>query len=80
MESTGTVRPRINKTIYELVKRAALASCVADSHWLADAIKEKAAQQGFEIIEGEVIYSGTVLVTMQNHSSPRTNPASAGNI
>lgn len=70
MATNETVRPRINKAIYELVKKAASASCMADSHWLADAIREKAAREGFEIVAGEVVNSGRVMIATnnQNHS------------
>ncbi|AFY74254.1 hypothetical protein Syn7502_02246 [Synechococcus sp. PCC 7502] len=52
---SDSVRPRISKAIYELVKKAAAASCVPDGHWLVEAIKEKALSEGFEIIDGKVI-------------------------
>ncbi len=50
------VRPRISKVIYELVKRAASASCISSGHWLIEAIKEKAAREGFQIVDSKIIY------------------------
>jgi hypothetical protein len=49
-----SVRPRIKEQIYELLKRAASSRCIPFSHWLAEAIAEKAAREGFEIVEGKV--------------------------
>lgn len=50
------VRPRISKIIYELVKKAASASCISAGHWLIEAIKEKAAREGLQIVDGKVTY------------------------
>jgi hypothetical protein len=52
----GSVRPRISTEIYELAIKAAAASCLPTSHWLLEAIREKAAREGFEIVNGSVIY------------------------
>jgi len=49
-----SVRPRIKELIYELLKRAASSRCIPFSYWLAEAIAEKAAREGFEIIDGKV--------------------------
>jgi len=64
-----SVRPRISKKIYELVKMSASASCVPDSHWLVEAIKEKAAREGFEIVDATVIHIPNNTVGFsKNHS------------
>jgi hypothetical protein len=54
------VRPRIRKVIYELGEKAASSSGLPTGHWLMEAIIEKAAKEGFEIVDGKV-----------THSSPR---------
>ena len=56
------VRPRISKGIYELVKKAASSSGLPPGHWLVEAIIQKAATEGFEIVNGEVVYSSTQIV------------------
>jgi hypothetical protein len=53
------VRPRINKGIYELVKKAASSSGLPTGHWLVEAIIQKAATEGFEIVDGKVVHSST---------------------
>jgi hypothetical protein len=53
------VRPRISKGIYELVKKAAYSSGLPTGHWLVEAIREKAAKDGFEIVDGKVTHSST---------------------
>jgi hypothetical protein len=50
------VRPRISKVIYELVKMAASASCISTGHWIIEAIKEKATREGFQIVDGKIVY------------------------
>ena len=56
------VRPRISKSIYELVKKAASSSGLTTGHWLVEAIIQKAASEGFEIVNGEVVHSSTQIV------------------
>jgi nucleoside diphosphate kinase len=51
---TKSVRPRIRELIYELLKRAASSRCVPFSQWLAEAITEKAAREGFEIVNSKI--------------------------
>jgi hypothetical protein len=53
------VRPRISKGIYELVKKAASSTGLPTGHWLVEAIIEKAAKEGFEIVDGRVTHSST---------------------
>lgn len=56
---SDNVRPRISKGIYELVKKAASSSGLPTGHWLVEAIIEKAAKEGFEIVNGKVEHSSS---------------------
>jgi hypothetical protein len=51
------VRPRISIEVYQLVKAGAASSCVSENHWLIEAIIEKAAREGFEIIDAQVVHT-----------------------
>lgn len=49
------VRPRINPTIYQLAEEGAKAKCVSPNNYIVNAIIEKAARDGFEIVDGNII-------------------------
>jgi|GEM_PF-1375589 uncharacterized protein (DUF1778 family) len=67
------VRPRINKNIYELVKSAASASCVSTTHWLVEAIIEKAEKEGFEIVDSKVACIQKVMSDCKDEPSANHN-------
>jgi hypothetical protein len=49
------VRPRVHPTIYQLAVEVAKAKCVTPSNYIANAIIEKAARDGLEIVDGNIM-------------------------